>query len=127
MNLFAKVDRLSWIVIVLLHSLAIGANAEPRSASDFMNGAPPAADTLVTKANWFVGPYNRWGLQHVREITPTKEISRGDGPVLKLQKKAAPITDIPVTDIAGDGATVNDWLNASYTDGFLVLHNLPDQ
>ena len=122
MNLFAQVDRVSWVVIALLCSLAIGANAEPPSASDFMNGAPPAADTLVTKANWFVGPYNRWGLQHVREITSTREISRGDGPTLKLQKKAAPITNISVTDIAGHSATVADWLNASYTDGFLVLH-----
>ena len=122
MNIIAKIERVRWFVIVLLCSLAIGANAELPSASDFMNGAPPAAGTLVTKANWFIGPYNRWGLQHVREITPTREISRGDGPTLKLQNKAAPITAISVADIAGDSATVKDWLNASYTDGLLVLH-----
>jgi hypothetical protein len=90
--------------------------------NDFMQGTPPPLEARVTKANWFMGPYNRWGLQHVRQIAPTIEISRGDGPVFPLPAKSEPITDIPVENLDGEPGTIADWLEASYTDGFLVLH-----
>ncbi|HIA47562.1 MAG TPA: class C beta-lactamase-related serine hydrolase [Candidatus Hydrogenedentes bacterium] len=91
-------------------------------AADFMNGVPPAPETRVDKTNWFVGPHNRWGLQHVREITSTIEISRGDGSVYQLPSTPKPISDIPVNNLDGEAGTIGYWLEASYTDGFLVLH-----
>jgi CubicO group peptidase (beta-lactamase class C family) len=87
-----------------------------------MQGFPPAPDKRVTKENWFNGPYNRWGLQHVREITATIDISRGDGPVTPLPRAPKPIGRIPVVNADGKTVTIQDWLNDSYTDALLVLH-----
>lgn len=92
------------------------------NASDFMQGIPPAPETRVDKTNWFMGPYNRWGLQHIREIVATTEISRGDGPVYPLPSTPKPIDKVQVTNMDGKKVSIADWLNESYTDGFLVLH-----
>jgi hypothetical protein len=107
----------------LLAALTIGVHsfAGPDS-DDFMNGIPPKAEALVNHSNWYIGPYNRWGLQHVREVTSTVEISRGDTSVHRLKSKPAPIVEIALTDLDGNEGTISDWLKASYTDGFLVLH-----
>ncbi|HIB53242.1 MAG TPA: class C beta-lactamase-related serine hydrolase, partial [Nitrospirales bacterium] len=61
-------------------------------------------------------------MQHVREITSTIEISRGDGSVYQLPSTPKPISDIPVNNLDGEAGTIGYWLEASYTDGFLVLH-----
>ncbi len=111
------------IALTLFFAMAVQASASAGpDASDFMQGSPPPLEARVTKANWFMGPYNRWGLQHVREITATIEIPRGDGPVHKLPKNPKPIGHIPVKTMDGKSGTITDWLEASYTDGFLVLH-----
>lgn len=107
--------------MLLAAFISVPAYAGP-NAVDFMQGIPPAPEARVTKANWFVGPYNRWGLQHVREITSTAQISRGDGPVYPLPATPKPIGDIRVTNMERNKATITDWLNDSFTDGFLVLH-----
>jgi CubicO group peptidase (beta-lactamase class C family) len=109
------------LALLFVATLQVAATPGP-DASDFMVGSPPPIEARVTKANWFMGPYNRWGLQHVREITPTIEIPRGDGPVHKLPKNPKPIGNIPVKTMDGKPGTITDWLDASYTDGFLVLH-----
>jgi len=91
-------------------------------AKDFMNGIPPKADALVNHTNWYIGPYNRWGLQHVREVTSTVEISRGDRSEYRLKSNLKPVVEVPLDDVHGEKGTIQDWLDASYTDGFLVLH-----
>ena len=35
------------------------ANAAELPADQLIQGIPPAPETRVTKANWFIGPYNR--------------------------------------------------------------------
>jgi len=109
---------------VFTAAFTLSVNADERAnETDFMRGTPPPLDARVTKANWFTGPYNRWGLQHVRQIAPTIEISRGDGPVYPLPSTPEPITALQVEDLDGETRTIADWLEASYTDGFLVLYN----
>jgi len=117
----SKINVLLMLASLCFSVLALSAE-HGSDGSKFMYGAPPAPETIVSKSNWFVGPYNRWGLQHVREITPTTEISRGDGPVYPLVKNDLSIEDLTLPTIEGQKGTVNDWLKASYTDGFLVLH-----
>lgn len=95
----------------------------PDSSADFMRGYPPNPARRVTRANWFVGPFNRWGLQHVREITATTEISRGDGPVAELPSEYRPLLELEVEDLQGETVSLHQWLRDSYTDGLLVLHN----
>ena len=33
-----------------------------------MHGTPPTGDQLVTIENWLLPPFNRWSLQHMREV-----------------------------------------------------------
>ena len=117
---------LAWMIgitrtLSVLVLISVPLYAEP-DADDLMQGIPPAPEARVTKANWFTGPYNRWGLQHVRQITPTVEISRGDGPVHRLPRNRKPIDRIPVSNVDGAEVSIADWLKDSYTDAFLVLH-----
>ncbi len=123
MKRHSKITQIIGTLFALLITTMAGQLTHARpGADDFMKGSPPPLESRVTKANWYVGPHNRWGLQHVREITPTTEISRGEGPVSPLPTNSQPIKDIPVTNIEGKEVTIADWLVDSYTDGFLVLH-----
>ncbi len=86
----------------------------------FMSGPPPFGDQLVTLANWQDPPYNRWSFQHVRELIPTARIA--SGPMTSdLPSSSA---DLGSVSFEGDGrdVCVDDMLDETYTDGFLVLH-----
>ena len=77
--------------------ISLPAYAAP-SVDELMQGIPPAPEVRVTKANWFVGPYNRWGLQLIREIVATTEISRCDRPLQPLPSTTKPIGAAPRAD-----------------------------
>ncbi|MGH3295875.1 MAG: serine hydrolase, partial [Trebonia sp.] len=94
-----------------------------------MAGPPPfGAGRLVTLENWQRPPVNRWSFQHVRELIPTARIARGDGPVWELPRAERDDLDelrfaVQPGELAPDGAlTVREVLEATCTDGFLVLH-----
>lgn len=78
---------------------------------------------FVGEVNWIDQPYNRWAFRHVRELTRTARISRGDGPVRPLPPAAsAPDLD-GIAFVHGDRPwTVSEALAATHTDAFLVLH-----
>ncbi len=85
-----------------------------------MAGAPPFPDgAQVTLANWQDAPFSRWSFQHVRELVPTARIGHAAGPAL-------PRAERDISGLAfrcGDRDwTIGDFLAASHTDGFLVLH-----
>ena len=84
-----------------------------------MDGTPPAPDALVTLANWQDPPFNRWGFQHVRELIPTARIDRARRP------RALPRDERDLAGVAFDAEgrtwTLGEALDATYTDGFLVL------
>jgi CubicO group peptidase (beta-lactamase class C family) len=73
----------------------------------------------VSKADWDLPPFNRWSFQHIREILPTAEVWRGDGPVRNLTRAEQNLDDLKV---AGD-TTLARFLDDTYTDGFLVMHD----
>jgi CubicO group peptidase (beta-lactamase class C family) len=77
----------------------------------------PAQATL---ANWQDPPFNAWAFQHVRELIPTARIAPA------AQPAALPRAGQDVSGLAfrSDGRdwTVGEFLAASHTDGFLVLH-----
>jgi CubicO group peptidase (beta-lactamase class C family) len=74
-----------------------------------MEGAPPSL--IVPKLDWDRPPWNRWAFQHVREILPTAEVWRGAAPAAVLEH--APVDF---------GPELEAHLDATYTDGFIVLH-----
>lgn len=84
-----------------------------------MQGSPPAMP--VPKAEWDMPPWNRWAFQHVREILPTSEVWRGEGPVRALPRAETGLDGLAVVDSEGKPATLSGLLDETYTDGFLVL------
>ena len=86
-----------------------------------MDGTPPVGDALVTLANWQDPPFNRWGFQHVRELVPSA----------RIRPRREPSASSPTTIVTSAASssrstattyTVEQMLDATYTDGFLVLH-----
>ncbi len=84
-----------------------------------MRGSPP--QITVPFDDWDRGPWNRWSFQHVREIVPTAEVWRGNNPPSILKREIRDLARITFTSARGE-ITVADWLEHSFTDGFLVLH-----
>lgn len=93
--------------------------AEPAPPA-LMAGAPPFGPLAqVTLANWQDPPFSRWSFQHVRELIPTARIASAAGPALPRGEQ-----DISglVFRCGGRDWTIGEFLAASHTDGFLVLH-----
>ena len=86
-----------------------------------MEGSPSAPDAQVTLANWRLPPFNKWGFQHVREIVPSANISRGSGPVRALPKSDRNIDGLTFRGMKGQDWSLDALLEESDTDGFLVL------
>jgi CubicO group peptidase (beta-lactamase class C family) len=105
----------------------------PLSAEDsdpgklgWMKGFPPAPDKLIMQPelDFFSFPKLRWTVCHVRELMPTKQVSRGIGPPIPLDYAFDDDIDA-VTFTPTDGAAPMTWrasLSANYTDGILILH-----
>jgi CubicO group peptidase (beta-lactamase class C family) len=87
-----------------------------------MTGVPPfPAAGLVSLENWQDPPFNRWGFQHVRELIPTANISRGLGKVWELRRAERDLDDLEVR-VGRRTSRLPEFLDETYTDGFLVLH-----
>lgn len=84
-----------------------------------MQGSPPRIP--LPRLLWDTPPWNRWAFQHVREIVPTVEVWRGEGPVRALPRAEVDLDQLPVTDSEGQSTTLAGLLDETYTDGFLVL------
>jgi CubicO group peptidase (beta-lactamase class C family) len=75
---------------------------------------------LIPRSDWDAPPYNRWAFQNVRQMVPTAEVWRGPGPVMPLPE--APRDMLGVTfEIDGKVLDVGQFLDESFTDGFIVL------
>jgi CubicO group peptidase (beta-lactamase class C family) len=88
-----------------------------------MLGLPPAADSLVTLANWQDPPHQRWAFQHVREIVPSQSILRGHGPASPLPLALTPVGHVSLERLDGSTATVDEVIQETFTDAWLVLHD----
>ena len=77
----------------------------------------------MTLENWRTPPHNRWAFQHVSELIPSAPIWRGTGPVWNFPRAVEDLSDIVYRDHAGAESTVARFLDATQTDGFLVLHH----
>jgi len=93
----------------------------PKTAAELgiMQGSPPTR--TIDMANWDKGPDCRWAFQHISEIIPTANISRGWGPPTVLGSALRDLNDLIFTDHAGEDRTIGEMLDATYTDGFIVL------
>ncbi|WP_163834252.1 serine hydrolase domain-containing protein [Spartinivicinus ruber] len=88
-----------------------------------MKGSPPLANKQVNQSNFIQPPFNRWSLQHIRELMPTREVFKGSGTTIPLKSNPANLGLLEISLAQNKKITIDDWLRNSYTDGFLVLHN----
>lgn len=93
-------------------------NSEPRPP--IMSGSPP--QLRVPFMDWDRPPWNRWAFQHVRELLPTAEIWRGAGASSFLPQVPQDLGGVTFARVSGVVSTLDQFLDDSYTDGFLVLH-----
>jgi len=76
-----------------------------------------------TAENWGYPPYNRRSFQHVQSLFPTTRIRRGGGPISELGASPRSIGSLEYTSREGQQRSINDMLNDTYTDAFIVLKN----
>ncbi|MEP1472379.1 MAG: serine hydrolase [Halieaceae bacterium] len=115
---------------IVLTLLTYEVNAKPASAQEhkgadepaLMSGFPPPPEQLVTRANFMLPPYNRWAFQHMRELQPTREVARGNGPISPLDSFTLDLDQISVTASDKRELGLEQFLETSYTDSFLILH-----
>jgi len=105
----------------------------PLSAEDsdpgklgWMTGFPTPPEKLITQpdSNYFSFPKLRWTVCHIRELLPTKEVSRGIGPPAPLTYAIDDGIDaVRFTPLGHDKPmTWKESLLVNYTDGILILH-----
>jgi CubicO group peptidase (beta-lactamase class C family) len=92
-------------------------NSDPRPA--IMQGSPP--QLVPPRMDWDRPPWNRWAFQNIRQILPTAEVWRGDGPVRALPRQEQDLDELPVASTKGAMTTLARLLDDTYTDGFIVL------
>ena len=99
------------------------APAEGPADPALMHGFPPPEAKRVTRADFMAPPNNRWAFQHIRELQPTREIWRGEGPIEPLPVALRPELagfEAPVRE--GRRISLGQFLEESHTDAFVVLH-----
>lgn len=95
-------------------------------AMGWMVGSPPPPERVIQNddLSFMRFPQTRWSFSHWRELQPTAEISRGEGPISLLPTAARSDLDaVTFMPIGGDQPmTWVQSLDANYTDGVVVLH-----
>jgi CubicO group peptidase (beta-lactamase class C family) len=78
----------------------------------------------VDASNWYWGPANRWSWHNTRRIFPTAQIGRGSGSPAPLMRADRDLSTVSFLDpVTHRSMTVAQMLDATYTDGFLVLRH----
>jgi len=113
------------VALTMLLGAALTAQAAPDpgiAELGLMQGFPPPAQQQITRSNFMAPPLNRWSFQHIRELQPTRELYRGDGPVAALASAALDLGSIKAAVRDGRMLSLDEFLDESHTDAFLVLH-----
>jgi CubicO group peptidase (beta-lactamase class C family) len=76
----------------------------------------------ATHADWLTPPANRWAFRHVRELLPTARVRSGATRELTLAP-AAGLLDLAFTAADGITRTIGPYLDESFTDALVVLHD----
>lgn len=108
-------------------SAQISAEASDPKQLGWMEGFPPSPDKLIMQpeSDFFGFPKLRWTVCHIRELMPTKEVSRGIGAPIPFEYAIDEGIDA-VTFLPMGSAEPMTWLeslSANYTDGILILHS----
>lgn len=86
-----------------------------------MQGFPPTMDKRVTRQNAFELPNLRWALRHARAMTPTTGIRRAPSPLALAAGTSVELDQLTFT-VGEQSLSLPEYLQATFTDGFIVLH-----
>jgi CubicO group peptidase (beta-lactamase class C family) len=105
------------------HNSLSAADSEPARLG-IMEGSPPPADKVVRMADGSARtfPKMRWAYSNMRQLTPTKAVSRGSGPAAELPRAEQDLTGVAATTMDGKPTTFGAMLAETYADGICVLH-----
>ncbi|KVG59946.1 serine hydrolase domain-containing protein [Burkholderia territorii] len=98
----------------------VAAAADGAAPTGMMQGFPPPPDRIVDKANAFTPARLRWALSNTRLLAPTAGIRHAAVPMPLPEQPAPGLDALPVT-IGGETLTLDAYLRATHTDGFIVL------
>ena len=102
------------------------AEASDPAKLGWMRGFPPPPDKLIMQpeSDFFSFPKLRWSVCHIRELMPTKQVSRGLGaPVPLTYALDNSIDTCTFMPIGGDARmTWKESLLKNYTDGIVIIH-----
>ncbi|TVP93566.1 MAG: class C beta-lactamase-related serine hydrolase [Pseudomonadaceae bacterium] len=130
--------RRSQLTLALLASLSIASaladTSDAMNPADYrldqlqlMQGFPPPADKQVTAANYLLQfPNLRWAFHHMRELLPSRNIHRGGQPTQPWPQGADQASKIDALSFNGPNGqpfSFADYLDLSYADATLILHN----
>jgi hypothetical protein len=90
-----------------------------------MEGFPPTPEKLIMQpeSDFFSFPKLRWTVCHIRELMPTKQVSKGISSPVPLKYAIDDIDAVTFTPLGGGKPmTWKESLSANYTDGILILH-----
>ena len=76
---------------------------------------------ILPRDTWDLPPHHRWTFQHIREMTATAQIWRGPGPSEPWEYDLQELGRVSFA-VGGAARTVDDYLQGSFTDAFLVIH-----
>lgn len=126
------------LLVSFLAASGLIAQASPQSASymsaeesdprrlGWMDGFPPPPEKLIMQpeSDFFSFPKLRWTVCHIRELMPTKQVSRGIGAPVPLAYAIDDGIDAVTFTPLGSGTSMTwkESLAANYTDGMLILH-----
>ncbi|BDX06620.1 serine hydrolase domain-containing protein [Planctobacterium marinum] len=100
-------------------------DSDPRVLK-WMMGSPPPEDKLIMQpqSNYFGFPKLRWSVCHIRELLPTKQVSRGLGNPHPFKYEIDPGIDSIQFRTPNENKEMSwrESLSANYTDGILILH-----
>lgn len=111
--------------VTLLFGNTSWAQSPPRSYLEegLMQNYPPSGNLKVDKNNWLTTPYNRYAFQHVSETHFSKILSRGAGKIGILNEGVRQLEGVTFEDHKGDTQSLREFIEASYTDAIIVIHD----
>ncbi|OPA91649.1 hydrolase [Pseudomonas fluorescens] len=104
-------------------ALAYAERQDRQPTPPLMTGLPPVAAQQVKAADILLAPYNRWSFQHLSQLCPTLVVAAGNGQSSALGEGAIDLDDFTFPSLSGLSISLAEHLDATFTDGFLVLKN----
>jgi len=87
-----------------------------------MRGFPPPPEKRPGPSDWDLAPFNRWSFLNMRSLFPTADVKSDCSSIKPLPVAEQDLHSIQFTDQSGNKTTVSEFIDNTYTDGFMVLH-----